>query len=774
MANFTKNFQLIQPEDGAAEWGADLNTNFTSIDDKLLELGTKSTYSLSCAGLFGEIPVFDIQTNQIRSNKLNCYFPKYSNIGGGITSIEGLILTPISNVENQTAYINEYCFLEAVEINNNLTINTVRSREMNSSYFSDGKHIFLGNIVQSNGSFIPSLCAFTPWLSNYTLKDRIENFNSNGEVKNVNLQFNSGNFTIDTANGDYYWYLEGINYSDVYNSSSIANFLTTNSDNKIQFFQAIDNNIYDVDELVLRPSDGYNFEYKYYNNGQLYSFGTDSYGIFRISLTKTNHLAVFYPTKLYNTLEAAQGSVFSLPELNTSVPQKEVARLIANGDGSVSVIYNFYTKTKEIEDVNGYTWYLDQTKQGYTFADAAEVRSKGIVPTWDANHYITYNNNTNELSAKGTICTPTINNFINSKVLKYTDFEYGPTQLTTTGAWKDIIVDGVKLGYYVKGSTSGSLICIKPDLCTTHQDLRNKNIIKPLMFNGLLGLSGKSIVPSGYLKLCGEGINYKEDQTDYNIVQWSVTSAIEPRLIIFNDIKQITDIKNFNPTDPLPAVLKDNTSANGKYVILKLLILPNREFIMVGGDNAYTTEPTASDLFNNETTDIDLMYATEVARIVTNGTNHKIYYTYDGIGGTQVSTLVSSDIKPNFKDSEFYVYNANNLNKKMTVDASNSFTLKSTVDGQSYDLNDITVLKNNVGTRPEQYSNTIWENIVNLNAVTENFISKIVTTGNGAPTEAVISRFYIDVAANRIYIWDGVDPTDKTQGGKYQLVNSWQ
>ena len=195
---------------------------------------------------------------------------------------------------------------------------------------------------------------------------------------------------------------------------------------------------------------------------------------------------------------------------------------------------------------------------------------------------------------------------------------------------------------------------------------------------------------------------------------------------------------------------------------------------MVGGDNTYSTEPTASDLFNNETTDIDLMYATEVARIVTNGTNHKIYYTYDGIGGTQVSTLVSSDIKPNFKDSEFYVYNADNLDKRMTVDASNSFTLKSTLDGQSYDLNEITVLKNNVGTRPEQYSNTIWENIVNLNTVTENFISKIVTTGNGAPTEAVISRFYIDVAANRIYIWDGVDPTDKTQGGKYQLVNSWQ
>ena len=148
----------------------------------------------------------------------------------------------------------------------------------------------------------------------------------------------------------------------------------------IKFFKAFPNEIYDLDELELYTTiQDQTGNIKYINDDSLATLPDNKYTGYRIGLTKSHNLVLFYTDICADTKEIAIGSMSNLTELVTSIPQKEIGRLVINSDGSIVEIINFYPSMSENELMLSFKNYLDPNKTAYIFADTAEIRNTGFL-----------------------------------------------------------------------------------------------------------------------------------------------------------------------------------------------------------------------------------------------------------------------------------------------------------------------------------------------------------------------------------------------------------
>lgn len=76
MANTTPNIGLIQPVDGAAQWGLSLNDNFGIIDSKIKDSIEIATTQFISAGLYKSPQTgFTVSDSTITTESLKCFFP---------------------------------------------------------------------------------------------------------------------------------------------------------------------------------------------------------------------------------------------------------------------------------------------------------------------------------------------------------------------------------------------------------------------------------------------------------------------------------------------------------------------------------------------------------------------------------------------------------------------------------------------------------------------------------------------------------------------------
>lgn len=796
MAQETSNYKLIKPDDGALQWGEDLNTNFDTIDRGLSSLATSAANTLVCVGLFGNpsIQYSGIQTidtltvcTQIDFIKLNCYFPTYENNAGIVQSNKlSLLIDELPTIESWEN--NEYkvynLLLSYGEDKSGVTLNFTFKETLEDEDFA-GYEIYLGTLtlikLYNKIYFVRDLCCFTPWFASYTLKDRIENFNTTGVVQNLILQCNENdNKSLVSKNSTYNWYLEGINFKKdtttkettwETNNSIATDFLEKDSSGILSLYMAVDNNKYNTSELTPRTTIDAG---KYWTGSEVTPF-TGKYVIYRISVVKNQTLGVFYPTALYDTFNEARSAAMNLDPLQTSIPQKEVARLITNDTFSKVEIYNFYSDEYVAEGINSYLFYTDPQKEGYTLADASEIRSNGILPIYGNNHYITLSGTT--LKAKGVGCiVDSKYNFQDSTLINYFEFDtsYNLSNTTTGINYvylnqdNKITIDSgdILLGYYFKGTTYNKWICC-PDLCTTTPDRRNEREYDHLHIpNGIISLNKNTKLAFNNAEptLYGEGINYNNGITDFN-------KRILSDPIKFSYVNGSLDQETQQRTWTIISGETDTFSnLPSGYSIQTLILTADGGFFMIAGESKGTTAPSEATIFQDQH-GFPPTIGIEMARILFNGsTLEKLYFTNKNyIGSIQIAASTVSGQATTFKDSEFKILGKADNNKTFSVDVGNnkSIELINTSSTQTkYDLNTFNTINSTIGTPSDTASatGTLYARINQHTNEINNIASSIVKQGTSVPS-AFDTWIFIKTDTKNVYIWDG---------SKYQLMNSWQ
>lgn len=811
MAQETSNYKLIKPDDGAFQWGEDLNANFDTIDRGLSSLATSAANTLVCVGLFGN-PSIQYSGDKIEGNpvlhtqidfiKLNCYFPSLDINNGIVQSNKiSLLVGDVTSNLSTTWTADEYKVYSLLLTYDSSSSNIILKFEIKETLDDDdftGNKIYLGNITLLKHNekiyFVRDLCCFTPWFANYSLKDRIENFNTTGIVQNLILESNKQSLSIrkKIVNGEpteditYNWYLEGINFNKISasgettwetNNSIATNFLTKNDSGQLALYMAVDNNKYNASELEATYAIT---EGKYWNGSDIVDFDDNKkYAIYRISIVKNKTLGVFYPTKLYTTFNDARSAATNLEPIHSSIPQKEVARLITDGTFSKVEIYNFYSDEYVAEGINSYLFYTDPQKEGYTLADASEIRSNGILPIYDTDHYITVSGTA--LSAKGVGCiVDSKYNFQKSTLVNYFNFEteepYDLSKNTANGInyiylnQNNTITIGsgdILLGYYFKGTKNKWICC--PDLCTTTPDKRNEREYDHLHIpNGIISTNDANRLGfnNATPELYGEGINYNSGITNFN-------KKILADPIKFSYINGTKDKSTQRTIWDITTESSDefkNTTTN--YSIQVLILTADGNFFMIPGSNE-TQEPSEAIIFQNQY-DFPPTIGIEMARLLFNGSSlKKFYFTNKNyIGSIQIMASTVSGQTKIFSDSEFAIKDANE--KTFTVAFGNSFKLTSTAeDNTTYDLNtinttstDVNNINKAIGTTTDKASATgsIYARLNQHTNEISNIANSIVKTGTTVP-DSFNTWIFVRTDTNNIYIWDG---------SKYQLMNSWQ
>lgn len=798
MAQETSNYKLIKPDDGAFQWGEDLNTNFDTIDRGLSSLATSAANTLVCVGLFGNpsiqysgVTTIDnlLLCTQIDFIKLNCYFPSLEDNNGIVQSNKiSLLIDSLTSKLPTTWAIDEYkvynLLLDYTADKSGVILNFNIKENLDNSDFI-GNKIYLGTITLLKKTskdiyFVRDLCCFTPWFANYSLKDRIENFNTTGIVQNLILERDG--YSLISKNDTYNWYLEGINFNKVAasgettwetNNSIATNFLSKNDSGQLALYMAVDNNKYDTSELEATYEITPN---KYWNGSSIAeikkSGEAEKYVIYRISVVKNKTLGVFYPTKLYTTFNEARSAAMNLDPIRTSVPQKEVARLITDSTFSKVEIYNFYSDEYVAEGINSYLFYTDQQKEGYTLADASEIRSNGILPIYGTDHYITLSGTT--LSAKGVGCiVDSKYNFQNSSLINY--FEFNTSYNLSNGTANDInyvylnqnntitIGSGdILLGYYFKGTKNKWICC--PDLCTTTPDKRDEREYDHLHIpNGIISVNsdtGKLGFNNASPDLYGEGINYANGIKDFNKrkLQEDISFSYVNRTEDSASKKIIWTIV----TDPVTAFQK--TTAN--YSIQTLILATDGSFFMIPGENK-TTQPSEASIFQTQH-NFPPTIGIEMARLLFNGSTLKsLYFTNKNyIGSIQIAAGTATALPSSFIYDKFDVHSTDST-KTFKVTFGNSFQLTNTgTEGTSYDLNTFNTINNTIGKTTDTASATgsIYARLNQHTNEINNIASSIIKTGTTVPS-SFDTWVFIKTDTNNVYIWDG---------SKYQLMNSWQ
>ena len=534
---------------------------------------------------------------------------------------------------------------------------------------------------------------------------------------------------------------------------------------------AVDNNKYNTSELTPRTTIDAG---KYWTGSEVTPF-TGKYVIYRISVVKNQTLGVFYPTALYDTFNEARSAAMNLDPLQTSIPQKEVARLITNDTFSKVEIYNFYSDEYVAEGINSYLFYTDPQKEGYTLADASEIRSNGILPIYGNNHYITLSGTT--LKAKGVGCiVDSKYNFQDSTLINYFEFDtsYNLSNTTTGINYvylnqdNKITIDSgdILLGYYFKGTTYNKWICC-PDLCTTTPDRRNEREYDHLHIpNGIISLNKNTKLAFNNAEptLYGEGINYNNGITDFN-------KRILSDPIKFSYVNGSLDQETQQRTWTIISGETDTFSnLPSGYSIQTLILTADGGFFMIAGESKGTTAPSEATIFQDQH-GFPPTIGIEMARILFNGsTLEKLYFTNKNyIGSIQIAASTVSGQATTFKDSEFKILGKADNNKTFSVDVGNnkSIELINTSSTQTkYDLNTFNTINSTIGTPSDTASatGTLYARINQHTNEINNIASSIVKQGTSVPS-AFDTWIFIKTDTKNVYIWDG---------SKYQLMNSWQ
>lgn len=763
MSTETKNIKLLKPEDGAAEWGMTLNDNFDIIDSQLNNLDSKATNNLACSGIYNA-PTFSVTEDSYSITSMECYFSGIETNGGLIT-LDNLIISKNEGSPSNAAYERKHIILEATDISNQIIVTTLLVDTIEQNYFTDGKHIYIGDIIFYNSNntikIATEISDFTPWTASYTIKDRIENHNQMGTVNNLNLslEYDNNSFIIKDSK-EYYWYLEGIDQGA--GNNMVSNFLQKQDDD-VQFFRAVSNKIYDNDELKLYTT----LSLKYLNNDILTDISSGYFGLFRVGLTKTKNLVIFYTKQQYNNYSDAIIACSHQEELVSSISQKEVGRFVVENttDNPKIYFYNFYSNQNLTSGINSYQNNIDPEKELYTVGDAAETRSNGIIPIKNDNNYINVTNNI--LNAKGTGCIAIRNNFYSSSNLFYFDFnvQYDLTQLAQ--GWNAIYINAsgeitigngdCLLGYFLKATnaTYNMWVCC-PDICTTHPDHRDSaQGCRMKLENGVVAYNnGIGYVKTPYLHC--EGSNYESGSNN---------SSFNIKTLSTEQIKFA-----YGSTTDITSAASTSFQGTTNYSIQKLYLLANEKYIMLKSSNK-TSQPTESAILSDTSFGLDLPCAIEIARLLLNGTNVvNLYYTNKNyIGSINMELNTAYGATSSFADTSFETYNGDKTFKTDVANSGASFKIKSSATTQTtYDLAnintnvaDIKTLKQTIGSSSDAGSQTgsLWSLVNYLNS------QNIITVSTTAPGDALSSYIWIDTQNHQVYIWDGE---------KYQLMNSWQ
>lgn len=730
------NFTLIKPADGSTEWGLKLNNNFELIEQKFEELSNKTSNSLVCAGLYKDVEIsFQNSDTNLFIGNIYGYFPGIATNGGLIE--QGSVQFRVPKTIQDNKYYTYNLIIQAEVEQDIFKLNGEMLETIPADLFNDTTRIFIGQGVVCNGKWMPQVTSITPWQASYTLKDRIENFNKLGTIQGLTFTVEKvGNdFTIKPNNTEnYYWYLEGVSQNNV-----AATFL---SDSPSFFVAYADKE--KKEDLDLHTT----FAPKYFNNEPIDS---NKYVIYRLGLTKNLQIVLLYGDKEYETLEEAKLEISKMPDINTNIYTKEISRLVVKKNEEPYVL-NFYKNENDSIETQSIGSFIDTQKNGYVFADAAEIRSSGVIPGKTVLTTRKENNNI-ILTLQGPVC------FVQNGIIDYVEanithtFGFDTAQNTiykvlyrknnsiqlVALTQNEIPTDCIFLGFLsVYSTTSQSYMefidC--PYVYTTKPAERIKNNYNNLLVQG--GNMSQDFRFVNETVIFGEGINnlmgYKTIDTS-STLEAQVLNMSGPYLSNRKSSSLIIEDKN------------GNVPTANQYLIHKFLLGANGQLLYILGDKIHIDNKP--DLYDDSYT-LSNNFAIEVCRIITKGSNvEEIYYT---------NQKFLNNIALNY-------INGTDADLKNNTDFKELSSVVNTHDAQ---IGQNTTAIDNLTAEDVQLDakiTTNTNNIEQLNNKVNNLEQSIIKVL--LPEEEVPSALtqYILIKDGQIYIWDGI---------KYQLMNSWQ
>lgn len=727
MANTTPNLGLIQPVDGAAQWGSSLNDNFGIIDSKIKDSIEIATTQFISAGLYKSPQTgFTTSDSTITTESLKCFFPALItntslSVPGTLPGTVNYTLSLNVNsfiVEEGKAYQN---FLIGLRVSNTAQIEPYITTEASNFSISNGRDIYLGSVVVStdgnSSKFISNLAIFKPWFCNFSSNNRGIDIANHGILTNGKIDFIENNKKSLRPVEQFNWQHEGINYSNEAMPHYREGLVEVDSNNKIEFFRAYDNAIISNDELELWTElDGS----KWLNDTT--NVPANHYTIQRYCILENGKSVVFYGKQEFATKDEALSQLPFLQPLNVMVVCKEVARIIVqNSDSNPDNIiinlmssentsnYGFFNDTQftiynddegsikfKAQDNKNIYLIPDKNKKEYVIGDAAENRSNGILPT---SNVFTLNTEDSSLSING-IEGAFINNEINdASKIDYFTIDSGTYPLSNpspaTEGWYSLIINkddvttdepfsispiqklyenAILIGYLYFDGNSYIKAIFAPYMLLTSPSARLNYLYSKISVNGCYGdVNGSNLnIDSGIMNI--EGINY-QSLTNTNIkeqMQGQINWTYINKNGLIRDDRTDADYLDkayYYNNENIKTLVTQNY-----YTVQKVLLAADGTWFVSYGTDQYSSYNAAKEHLVDEININNNMMLEIMSLILKNGsqddTEPIVYYTNKKfLGNIQISTVDASDIVPHYPtsgDNGFYLYKLGNETQRLT------------------------------------------------------------------------------------------------------------
>lgn len=377
MADKTSNYELILPEDYSEQWGKYLNQNFQSIDTYLYLNYQIVRSSLNNSGVVNGINkntndkptvYYDEETKTLKINtEFDVYFPNKKVIFTsedlpGVMSITGYSLTISEIVEALSIekpqpvapiYYQFYFGLRFKTVGQAGSYDKIITYNRSDFNIETEEDIYLGSAViywnsdKNSFEIANELICFKPWFSKTNSDDRAKFMNTMGEFTSGKIKIKGNTLEI---NEQFSWIYEGIKYWSARNQNFIDSFVQTKTDesgrptNTILFFYACGDGKISGEaghnELDFNNTEIQSNHYCYYEDGS-WKHGevpTGKYTIQRYGIIENLKSVVFYGDKIYDTYSQARAAISQLEPINTTIPVKEVARIIVQSQEGVANI----------------------------------------------------------------------------------------------------------------------------------------------------------------------------------------------------------------------------------------------------------------------------------------------------------------------------------------------------------------------------------------------------------------------------------------------------
>ena len=377
MPSKTTNYGLLLPEDFSEQWGTKLNKNFESIDTFLYSNYQIVRSSLNNSGLVEGVnretekkPTVNYdkltRTLEIRS-AFKVYFPDKKVIFTseelpGVMNIADYRIT-ISEIEqalgisrpaeNAPIYYQFYFGLRFKMIGELASYDKIITLNRDDFKVENKEDIYLGSAViyydTTNARFeiANELICFKPWFSNTQSEDRVMYTQDMGNFTSGKVKVEGTKLKIQEQ---FSWIYEGIKYWSTRNPNFIESFVETTQSpdgrptDVIKFFYACaDGKISGSageDELAYNNTDIKTNHYCYKSGSQWLhgTVPTGKYTIQRLGVIENLKAVVFYGDKIYDTYGEARAALSQLSPINTTVPVKEIARIIVRSQTGTATI----------------------------------------------------------------------------------------------------------------------------------------------------------------------------------------------------------------------------------------------------------------------------------------------------------------------------------------------------------------------------------------------------------------------------------------------------